>query len=238
MVYLFHGDNNYDSWYDLLASVNKSQSDYSVLQGDEINSLDMVFQNVDNFSFFGGTTSKIIIIKRLSDCKSLNVFKALEDKLKAGLNFDLYLWEPVTLDKTSKILRIGKKYGQVKLFKAIDKMTMKKFVSENLKKHNLAITEKVMAELLLVLAPDKYKIDNEITKLASLAKSFVRNEVLSEDLRVINFNEIESQIWDLTEVISKKDRKQALILVNKLFKRNEDFPLIIAALTNQLECYT
>jgi DNA polymerase-3 subunit delta len=235
MFVLFHGDNSYDSWTELLELAAKNAQQYSVVYGEEIRSLADIFKNNDNFSFFRESLNSTIIIKRLSVCKLPTVFKSLEEKLKAGMDTSIFVWEDQKLEKTDKLIRIATKYGQVKLYKALDKVGMKKFVMQELAKDELKISETVINELLLKLPLDKYAILNELHKIIELVRSQKRKEVMASDLEMIVINEIESQIWDLTEAISKKDKKKSLQLLNKIFKRNEDFPLIVGALANQLE---
>jgi len=72
---------------------------------------------------------------------------------------------------------------------------------------------------------DKAFMASELEKLALLVHSNKKTSLTSDDLKAISFNEIESQVWDLTDAISKKDKKNALRLVNKLFKEMKIFLL-------------
>jgi DNA polymerase-3 subunit delta len=235
MIALYHGDNNYDSWNDLLTELRAAKKEYAVLNGDEIDKLGDIFAGTDNYSFFGGTTNTAVIVKRISRNKQSSIFKALEEKLKTGLSRELYLWEDEKLEKESKVLKLATKYGIVKLYKAFDKLRMRKFVVDLLKKDGIEISETTLGKLLIIAPTNKYSLESEISKLIMLTKAKGENTISEEYLNVVTHDEIESQVWDLTEAISKRNQKLALELTNKLVKRNEDFPMVIAALAGQLE---
>jgi len=233
MLVLFHGDNSFDSWNSLLELAAKDQ--YVIVRGEEITSVNDILKNSDSFSFFSEVSSSAIIIKRLSLMKSLPVFKALEEKIAAGLKTKIYIWEDHTLEKFDKLIRVATQYGSVKLFKAIGEVEMKKFILAELAIDKIKIADGVMNELIMKLPFEKFAIKNELAKVIELVRAQKKTEITSKDLEIININEIESKVWDLTEAIAKKDKRKALALLNKIFKRNEDFPLIIAAIANQFE---
>ena len=235
MVILFHGADAYASWHNLLAEIHKAGKTPLILFGQDIKSFDEIIAGTENFSFFEAELNKVIVVKRLSESKSKTIIKELIEKAGKGYKSDIYLWEDHKLDKYSSLLKALSKSGRVNETRTPGLIGIKKFASDFFKQEGIVINEPVLNMLVAKMPQDKVSMANELEKLILLLHSSRETTLTLEDLEAISFSELENQVWDLTDAITRRDKKEALRLVNKIFKRNEDFPLIISALTNQLE---
>lgn len=220
----------------MVLAIKKSGKSYKTVCGDEIKNANDIFSSIENISMFGHEREELVtVVKRLSLSKDKSIYKNLEQKIKDGFKKNLYILEEKKLDKTSALLRFALKYGQVFETRTPSLDGIKKFAQNIIQKEGLSINQNVLNELSGKLPQDKYAISNEIEKLIILAKAHKKNHIDIDDLNILLTNEIEIFTWDLIDAISVKDKNKAFLLVNRLLKRNEDFPLIIAAITNQLE---
>lgn len=235
MLILFHGGDAYTSWQNLQNEIKKSGKTPLIVFGQDIKSFNEIVAGTENFSFFTTESEKVIVVKRLSESKSKTIVKELIEKIEKGYKSDIYLWEDHKLDKYSSLLKAISKIGKINETRTPGLIGMKKFASEFFKSEGIGISEAVLNVLVAKMPSDKVSMANELDKLLMLLHGNKKTSLELEDLEAISFNEIENQVWDLTDAMTRRDKKEALKLVNKLFKRNEDFPLIISALTNQLE---
>lgn len=235
MIFLFHGGDSYASWQNLLAEVKKIGKSPRVIFGDEVKTFNDIIAGAENYSLFLSDTPKATVIRRLSENKSKTLVKEIEDRLSKGYKDNLYLWEDGKLDKYSAVAKLAAKHGKIAETRTPGQAGINKFVADLIKERAVKINSQCLQDLLVKLPADKNAITNELEKLIMLARSDGDNEIKDKHLEAVTTNQIESQVWDLTDAISKRDKKVALKLVNRLYKRDDEFPLIVAAMANQLE---
>jgi DNA polymerase-3 subunit delta len=235
MLYIYHGENSFDSWDALISDLDKKKKKFIVLEGKELTSTEEIFKDLNFISMFSNNDIDAIIIKRLSECKSKTVLKGLKSKLEEKISVDLYIWETVELGKFSSIMLLGKELGKVLHFKPMNAEIMKSFVKTELNNNKIEISPSILDSLLIKLPFDKFAIKNELEKIYILLSSNKKKVIELEDLNIVANYTVEHEIWDLTEAISKKDKVKSMELLNLILKKAEDFPLILAILTNQFE---
>jgi len=235
MIYLFHGNDSYTSWANIIDKLKRTHQSYEVVYGDDIKDVNEIFKPVENLTLFNADSEKIPVVKRFSLTKSKTLLKNLESILKKGYKRDIYFWEDESLGKHSQLFLFIQKYGVIFTTKAPSALSMAKFITEFFGNNNLKINQEITEKLLLKLPPDKFAITNELEKIALSARSRSETSVKLEDLDVVAFTDNQDDIWDLADAISKKDKNKSLIILNKLFRKGQDYQFILAVLVNQLE---
>lgn len=234
MIYLFHGENSFDSWNKLKATIGVRFLDIKIFDGESVKTADEIFNIGDSISMFGESSdvANIVIIKRLFQNSSKKfITQVVEHADKA--NFDLYIWETEQLGVTD--LKVLPKNSIISLFDFPNLADLRNFITEIINSHKITASKPIIEMIITSNFKNKLQLKNELEKLCLLVKSEQRNEVTQKDLAVFTENEIENKIWDMTDAIIAKDKKKALKLLNILMKKNEDFPMIISALTNNFE---
>lgn len=234
MLILFHGGDAYASWHNLTEEIRKSGSTPLIVFGQDIKTFNDIVAGTENLSFFSSDINKVIVVKRLSESKSKTIIKELLEKA-AKYKSNIYLWEDQKLEKYSPLVKGVSKIGRVNETRTPGLAGIRKFAADYLLNERIKVTADVLDALISRMPADKASMTNELDKLVLLLHGQKKTDLSLNDLDAISSSEIEYQVWDLTDAMTKRDKKLALRLVNKLFKRNEDFPLIISALTNQFE---
>lgn len=159
----------------------------------------------------------------------LNNIKETDDLTKKLLDIPEYCSVVITgeLDKRKKLYKFVKKSGVILDISRYTKSQMINWILETMSSNNIKMTKKV-AELIIELTglEDMYYIENEIKKLCQMGLSSISEDTIKK----VIIRSSNSNAFQLTDAVTKKDNKFALDLINDLSNQGEYLPMYISLL--------
>ncbi|NCD00738.1 DNA polymerase III subunit delta [bacterium] len=246
MIFFLFGEDNYRSQKKIneiknkfLESVKNSRNSLSYINGENTN-LNEINEKFSLNSLF--SEKKIIIIKNiLQNTKQdflesfLNYFKNnnLEKSENAIIFFEENKIEEKKLKKEhKKIYSILKKQKFVQEFKPLNPSQLNIYIKKEFEKYSKIINFQAINELNKNIGNDLWLMSNEIHKIAHSTKE---KEITSKELKRWLNNNIEENIFSLTDAWGKKKIKKALIILEEQIKNGLPPEYVLAILKKHFQ---
>jgi DNA polymerase-3 subunit delta len=233
MVYIFHGENAYASWQEVL---KLTSGRYDVLDGAALESLEGLSSLTGTLPMFK-TEQKAVVVKRFFRNKRRTLLDQMLEFL-GGMPrdaVDLIFWEEGKADARTKLFTFFKKNGKVD-----DKSFLKPFeliawLRKQADNRGLTLGREIADRIIMKAGTDQFLLENELGKLKLLLDSEKRKEILADDLELVSAQENGGNIWELMDAISARDRRQMLSEVNQLLTDQRDYSYLVTMITRQLK---
>ena len=134
-------------------------------------------------------------------------------------------------EEKGKLERVAKFYSAVPQTVELAPLTASEALALSqraAKHHNIEVAAELLAELVEMLGNDMARLSADLEKLALYLGS--RRAVTRQDLEVLIPEARQSGVFELTDALARKDRSQALKLVDTLAKTGEYWPLQLSML--------
>lgn len=234
---VFYGDNEYSKKKILENTIkevlgnNVSDLNYETYYSDEID-LTSILEKAYIESFF--TSKRIIVIKFLSikyleDLSDADK-KALLEYIKLPSNNALLilLIYGDTFRKTKGFLNELAKYIEITELKLPKEQESIFFIKDKCKKFCKNIAKDAIDILLEKSGNDFLNLENELNKLFLYVKD--KNYIDAKDIENVVVDSKTREIFELTTFVGLKKLNDSLIILNNIFKQEEDASVILVSI--------
>lgn len=239
-VYCFQGEEDYLA-KNTINFLKKEFIDESVLEFNsfEKDAADMTYNNlyeeIVRLPFMA--KKRVIVLYNWTDL-SKDLAKNYEEIEKLKDSYILVLMSsPESPRKNLSIVKTLMKYDRLVDFDMVNPAALKNWILKKLQEENKKISESALKKFIEYLNYSKdsefnslYKIENEIKKLASISSESIDESIVDS---MVN-KSISSNIFNLTDAISQKNRKKAIQELNKLLNNGEEPVKILYMLSRHM----
>lgn len=239
-VYCFQGEEDYLA-KNTINFLKKELIDESVLEFNsfEKDAADMTYNNlyeeIVRLPFMA--KKRVIVLYNWTDL-SKDLAKNYEEIEKFKDSYILVLMSsPESPRKNLSIVKTLMKYDRLVDFDMVNPAALKNWILKKLQEENKKISEAALRKFIEYLNYSKdsefnslYKIENEIKKLASISSESIDESIVDS---MVN-KSISSNIFNLTDAISQKNRKKAIQELNKLLNNGEEPVRILYMLSRHM----
>lgn len=239
-IYCFQGEEDYLA-KNTINFLKKELIDESVLEFNsfEKDAADMTYNNlyeeIVRLPFMA--KKRVIILYNWTDL-SKDLAKNYEEIEKFKGSYILVLMSsPESPRKNLSIVKTLMKYDRLVDFDMVNPAALKNWILKKLQEENKKISEAALRKFIEYLNYSKdsefnslYKIENEIKKLASISSESIDESIVDS---MVN-KSISSNIFNLTDAISQKNRKKAIQELNKLLNNGEEPVKILYMLSRHM----
>ena len=131
---------------------------------------------------------------------------------------------PADLPLPDAVQEIG---GRVQRIERLAPFEVKPWISARSRIHNVTLEPDAMDALAFALGPDTERIENEVQKLAAYANG---KPVTVADVRALTSGAIESDIFELTKAVVRRNHREAVPLLERLLAEGNAPQQILALL--------
>ena len=227
MIYLVYGDEKYEL-YRFIESIKKKQENlelginYFNITNENINEIDSIYETVTFFS-----SSKLVIIK---DTKLKFDIQKLLDKSDSE---DTYVIIEDSLDKRTSEYKLLSKNSEVKEFKHLNEKELSIYIINVIKQYGLNISADTAYYMINNCSTDKYSIINEMQKLVILLDK--GTNITKSHIDEICSRTLTTKIFDMLDYAIRKDKKNAIKLLDELLITKEPIVKISIMLYKQIK---
>ena len=239
-IYCFQGEEDYLA-KNTINFLKKELIDESVLEFNsfEKDAADMTYNNlyeeIVRLPFMA--KKRVIILYNWTDL-SKDLAKNYEEIEKLKDSYILVLMSsPESPRKNLSIVKTLMKYDRLVDFDMANPAALKNWILKKFQEENKKISEAALRKFIEYLNYSKdsefnslYKIENEIKKLASISSESIDESIVDS---MVN-KSISSNIFNLTDAISQKNRKKAIQELNKLLNNGEEPVKILYMLSRHM----
>lgn len=239
-IYCFQGEEDYLA-KNTINFLKKELIDESVLEFNsfEKDATNMTYNNlyeeIVRLPFMA--KKRVIILYNWTDL-SKDLAKNYEEIEKLKASYILVLMSsPESPRKNLSIVKTLMKYDRLVDFDMVNPAALKNWILKKLQEENKKISEAALRKFIEYLNYSKdsefnslYKIENEIKKLASISSESIDESIVDS---MVN-KSISSNIFNLTDAISQKNRKKAIQELNKLLNNGEEPVKILYMLSRHM----
>jgi DNA polymerase-3 subunit delta len=126
-----------------------------------------------------------------------------------------------------KSLTLLERAGKVQEFKPFKKGKMKSWLKDESQKLGLSFSDEAITLLLDSFGDDLWRLSNEIRKIALFKKDIGANQIQSKDVRSLINPDLEDNVFKTIDALAKKQRKQALRLIQEnLLKKDKPLSIL------------
>ena len=239
-IYCFQGEEDYLA-KNTINFLKKELIDESVLEFNsfEKDAADMTYNNlyeeIVRLPFMA--KKRVIVLYNWTDL-SKDLAKNYEEIEKLKDSYILLLMSsPESPRKNLSIVKTLMKYDRLVDFDMVNPAALKNWILKKLQEENKKISESALRKFIEYLNYSKdsefnslYKIENEIKKLASISSESIDESIVDS---MVN-KSISSNIFNLTDAISQKNRKKAIQELNKLLNNGEEPVKILYMLSRHM----
>ena len=241
MFYLIYGLENYL----IKKNINKIIDELKVTS-DEIINLDMNYDSINDLIMEASTinmfsTKKLIICDNsifLSSSSDKNdnideLIKYIENAFKD--TYILFILREEKIDSRKKICKILSKEAKVYVCEKIESYKLNNYVMDYIRNNGYTISSKNIDFLLSKTHYELSNVINEIDKLFIYKDK--DKKITEEDIEKVITRNIETNIFELTNAIIKKDRSKIEEIYKDLLLSKEGPIKLIITIANQFRLY-
>ena len=241
MFYLIYGLENYL----IKKNINKIIDELKVTS-DEIINLDMNYDTINDLIMEASTinmfsTKKLIICDNstfLSSSSDKNdnvdeLIKYIENAFKD--TYILFILREEKIDSRKKICKILSKEAKVYVCEKIESYKLNNYVMDYIRNNGYTISSKNVDFLLSKTHYELSNVINEIDKLFIYKDK--DKKITEEDIEKVITRNIETNIFELTNAIIKKDRSKIEEIYKDLLLSKEGPIKLIITIANQFRLY-
>lgn len=237
MFKVFAGQDSYASFNSALDYAHKlaTQHDWEVVvvDADDLKDLSQVWQLLFGQSLFN--QGAVVVAKRLTQNPALS--KELADKWAQLESKPLVVWEDGDLDQRNKLSKLVTGADKVMLFNTPEESTLIGWLIELAKGYSLKLERRVAQRFIELLGTDRWRLQNELTKLCLLAvaRKVEPTEHLWQEVRSVD---IEGNIWQFLDSLTLGDRAKAVHQLRMLMNGEDLGQYLITMLARELDLLT
>lgn len=241
MFYLIYGLENYL----IKKNINKIIDELKVTS-DEIINLDMNYDTINDLIMEASTinmfsTKKLIICDNstfLSSSSDKNdnvdeLIKYIENAFKD--TYILFILREEKIDSRKKICKILSKEAKVYVCEKIESYKLNNYVMDYIRNNGYTISSKNIDFLLSKTHYELSNVINEVDKLFIYKDK--DKKITEEDIEKVITRNIETNIFELTNAIIKKDRSKIEEIYKDLLLSKEGPIKLIITIANQFRLY-
>lgn len=241
MFYLIYGLENFL----IKKNINKIIDELKVTS-DEIINLDMNYDSINDLIMEASTinmfsTKKLIICDNstfLSSSSDKNdnvdeLIKYIENAFKD--TYILFILREEKIDSRKKICKILSKEAKVYVCEKIESYKLNNYVMDYIRDNGYSISSKNVDFLLSKTHYELSNVINEVDKLFIYKDK--DKKITEEDIEKVITRNIETNIFELTNAIIKKDRKRIDDIYKDLMLSKEGPIKLIITIANQFRLY-
>ena len=241
MFYLIYGLENYL----IKKNINKIIDELKVTS-DEIINLDMNYDSINDLIMEASTinmfsTKKLIICDNsifLSSSSDKNdnvdeLIKYIENAFKD--TYILFILREEKIDSRKKICKILSKEAKVYVCEKIESYKLNNYVMDYIRNNGYTISSKNIDFLLSKTHYELSNVINEVDKLFIYKDK--DKKITEEDIEKVITRNIETNIFELTNAIIKKDRSKIEEIYKDLLLSKEGPIKLIITIANQFRLY-
>ena len=241
MFYLIYGLENYL----IKKNINKIIDELKVTS-DEIINLDMNYDSINDLIMEASTinmfsTKKLIICDNstfLSSSSDKNdnideLIKYIENAFKD--TYILFILREEKIDSRKKICKILSKEAKVYVCEKIESYKLNNYVMDYIRNNGYSISSKNIDFLLSKTHYELSNVINEVDKLFIYKDK--DKKITEEDIEKVITRNIETNIFELTNAIIKKDRSKIEEIYKDLLLSKEGPIKLIITIANQFRLY-
>ena len=241
MFYLIYGLENYL----IKKNINKIIDELKVTS-DEIINLDMNYDSINDLIMEASTinmfsTKKLIICDNstfLSSSSDKNddideLIKYIENAFKD--TYILFILREEKIDSRKKICKILSKEAKVYVCEKIENYKLNNYVMDYIRDNGYTISSKNIDFLLSKTHYELSNVINEVDKLFIYKDK--DKKITEEDIEKVITRNIETNIFELTNAIIKKDRSKIEEIYKDLLLSKEGPIKLIITIANQFRLY-
>ncbi len=230
-VYLLTGSENYliRQYKDKLLQALIDPTDtmnLAVFKGDDIRGED-IRGAAETLPFFG--ERRVVLVADSGFFKS--GCEVIEDFLPQIPETTVLIFSEMTIDKRSKLYKRVAKEGTVAVFDTPDERTLLTWLRNLFSEDGISVEEAAYYKLLSAAGMDMTALYQEAEKLRCYAIDSGR--ITAADVDALCVSQAENKIFDMTEALSKRDRKRALSLYEDLLSLREPMMRVLYLITRQ-----
>ena len=137
-----------------------------------------------------------------------------------------------TLDSGNVLLKAAEQYGKVIQSMLPKGVALERWIAQRAKMNSVKITAEATQLLTNFIGNNLRLLANEIDKLAMYAG--IGKTIEAEDVRRLSAQVQEARIFDLTDALAQRNRKQALNILHDLLADGEPPLKVISTITSQV----
>ena len=145
----------------------------------------------------------------------------------------LILWLDTKPDARTKLIKDAKKSGSLYDFPRLNENKLSLWITQRAKELELKWSHELTSLLLEFTAGDRWRIENELTKLQTFAQA-TDGEISPEILRQLIGAEVGGDIWKLLDGIGGPDKKVAVRELEKLLRYEDSSQYVIPMLAREI----
>jgi DNA polymerase-3 subunit delta len=200
MIYLFHGEDTFDSYHKAYAKVTKLQQQLQgqlvILNCNEI-LLDEFLQRIEGITLFGN--SQIYFLKRLFQNK--NILEYVNDNFDILNQLEIIIWQDNKIPSSNPLYKKTKVLKSLFSFNLPKIFEMKSWVKKQAKKYNLGLGNEEIELLLSRSDYNKWIINLELQKLELIQNKKIPKEKVITSIE--NFN-----VWEFLNNFSERNKQK------------------------------
>jgi DNA polymerase III delta subunit len=231
MLYVLGGENTFESTKRLqgLLGVFQAKNSFAQVSMFDEENQDISGSSLGSLGMF--SKKSIHVFKRFFQY-SKNIQEQLASQL-VGSSDEVLIWEDKKIDKRLKIYKDFCKIGKVEEFNDLKPSELAKWIRKQFSDKGLTYPGQLVDNLAFRYGPNQWIIQNEIEKLAHLASSTQRNQIIESDNQILS-SYIHDEIWNFVNALFTKNRRKALKLIDELLATAGSEFQIIGAIVSQM----
>ncbi len=225
-IYLFYGDEKYDLNKEVQKIKDKFNKleigiNFFIINNENIDKLNDI---IEGTTFFGD--EKLIIIKDTNLKFDVIILKDLDKNIIILIIED-------SIDKRLSAYKVLSKISNCKEFKKLDEKSMSLYICKLFNKYNIKCSNEIANYMVEKCGVDKTNNINEIMKVVIyLGQDGV---VTKEIIDKICTKTLDAKIFDVLDMIIKKDKINGLNMLDEILKQKESIVKIYIMLYKQIK---
>jgi len=241
MIIFIYGNDQYlarqkfDEIKNNFFKTDKSGLNYIYFSDNNLDWL-KIQQAVSTSTFF--SDKKLIVVENIISKAKKDVQEKiidLLDKKKISKDFIVLFFEQGKIESRKKIFKKLLKADQVFVFNSLNYSQLNLWIEDEVRKRGGLIDKKAVNKLASFVGPDLFRLSKEIDKL--IAYTIVgeggKRQISNADIDLHVFANIDENIFNFTESLSRKDKKKSLKLFHEQFVFDSDFNYFISMMVMQ-----
>lgn len=236
MIIFLYGEDSYrikEKTKEIVGQYKKTRNsglalayfDFSEKKEDVFSELKNKFSQTSLFS----DEKKLLVVLNLFSNKFLKEkFLDYVKELSNSKDSIILLSETSKIRQDDKLLKLLKKEAKCQEFNLLEGLFLINWIKEEFGKLKAKIDKDALEKFFLFIGNDLWRANNEINKLAYFKKGGIINK---EDVDLFLKPKLETDIFKTIELISRRDKKQALELLQRHLD-NGDNPLYLLSMIN------
>jgi len=230
MLYLIHGDDNYQILQELenikKELLGKEQDLNIVWQEGSILDPDEFQNQILQIGLFA--PKQLFIIKNLATKGKKEIQKKVAEIINNLSEFAQHIIfvEQETVSPENPIFKVVKEKGKIKELKLLHGESLRKWILEKIKEKGIKIKVDALDLLMVLVGNNLFEMENEIEKLYLYCQEKEKQIIEKEDVENLCGWYFDVNIFQLVDAVGERNAKKTITTLLKLLDQGED-PLSI-----------